>query len=39
MVSFVTVYRLLGVLFLIMLPLVLIMQRPGKGAAPAAGAH
>jgi DHA2 family multidrug resistance protein len=39
MVSFVSVYRLLGVLFLIMLPLVLIMQRPAKGAAPAAGAH
>jgi DHA2 family multidrug resistance protein len=39
MVSFVTVYRLLGVLFLIMLPLVLIMQRPGKGTGPAAGAH
>jgi DHA2 family multidrug resistance protein len=39
MVSFVTVYRLLGVLFLIMLPLVFIMQRPAKGAAPAAGAH
>jgi DHA2 family multidrug resistance protein len=39
MVSFVEVYRLLGVLFLIMLPLVFIMQRPSKGAAPPAGAH
>jgi DHA2 family multidrug resistance protein len=39
MVSFVAVYRLLGVLFLVMLPLVFIMQRPGKGAAPPAGAH
>ena len=36
MVSFVTVYRLLGVLFLIMLPLVLLMRRPSKGSAPAA---
>lgn len=36
MVSFVTVFRLLGVLFLIMIPLVLIMQRPSKGPAPAA---
>jgi DHA2 family multidrug resistance protein len=39
MVSFVTVYRLLGVLFLIMLPLVLLMKRPTRGAAPPAGAH
>jgi DHA2 family multidrug resistance protein len=36
MVSFVTVFRLLGVLFLIMLPLVLLMRRPAKGSAPAA---
>jgi DHA2 family multidrug resistance protein len=36
MVSFVTVFRLLGVLFLIMIPLVLLMQRPSKGRAPAA---
>ncbi|MEP6783943.1 MAG: DHA2 family efflux MFS transporter permease subunit, partial [Acidobacteriota bacterium] len=36
MVSFVAVFRLLGVLFLIMLPLVLLMQRPAKGSAPAA---
>ena len=35
MVSFVAVFRLLGVLFLIMLPLVLLMQRPSKGSAPA----
>ena len=39
MVSFVTVYRLLGVLFLIMLPLVFLMKRPSRGAAPPAGAH
>jgi DHA2 family multidrug resistance protein len=36
MVSFVTVFRLLGVLFLIMIPLVLLMRRPSKGGAPAA---
>ena len=36
MVSFVTVFRLLGVLFLIMVPLVLLMQRPSKGSAPVA---
>jgi MFS transporter, DHA2 family, multidrug resistance protein len=36
MVSFVMVFRLLGLLFLIMLPLVLLMRRPSKGAAPAA---
>jgi DHA2 family multidrug resistance protein len=36
MVSFVTVFRLLGVLFLILLPLVLLMRRPSKGTAPAA---
>jgi MFS transporter, DHA2 family, multidrug resistance protein len=36
MVSFVTVFRLLGVLFLIMIPLVLLMKRPSKGSAPVA---
>ena len=36
MVSFVTVFRLLGVLFLILIPLVLLMRRPSKGSAPAA---
>ena len=39
MVSFVTVFRLLGVLFLILIPLVLLMQRPSKGSAPPPGAH
>jgi DHA2 family multidrug resistance protein len=38
MVSFVTIFRLMGVLFLIMIPLVLLMRRPSKSAAPA-GAH
>jgi MFS transporter, DHA2 family, multidrug resistance protein len=36
MVSFVTVFRLLGMLFLILIPLVLLMRRPSKGSAPAA---
>jgi DHA2 family multidrug resistance protein len=36
MVSFVAVYRLLGALFVIMIPLVFIMRRPSKGSAPAA---
>ena len=38
MVSFVTVFRLLGVMFLLLLPLVLVMKRPRSGAAPP-GAH
>ena len=37
MVSFVDLFRLLGVMFLLLLPLILLMKRP-KGA-PAAGAH
>jgi DHA2 family multidrug resistance protein len=36
MVSFVDVYRLLGALFLVMIPLVLLMRRPAKHSAPAA---
>jgi DHA2 family multidrug resistance protein len=36
MVSFVTVFRLLGVLFLILIPLVMLMRRPSKGSAPVA---
>jgi MFS transporter, DHA2 family, multidrug resistance protein len=39
MVSFVTIFRLLGVLFLIMMPLVMLMKRPGKGGGGPAGAH
>lgn len=38
MVSFVTVFRLLGVMFLLLLPLILVMKRPRSGSAPA-GAH
>ena len=36
MVTFVTIFRMLGVLFLLMIPLVLLMRRPSKGSAPAA---
>ena len=38
MVSFVEVYRLLGALFLVMIPLVFLMRRPSRGSA-AASAH
>jgi len=34
MVSFVMLFRLLGVVFLLMIPLVFIMRRPRRGAAP-----
>jgi len=39
MVSFVMLFRLLGVIFLALIPLVAIMSRPKAGEAPAAGAH
>jgi MFS transporter, DHA2 family, multidrug resistance protein len=38
MVSFVGVFELLGFIFLALIPLVLLMKRPG-GGAPAVGAH
>jgi hypothetical protein len=38
MVSFVMIFRLLGAIFLLMLPLVLIMKRPKRGPGPV-GAH
>jgi DHA2 family multidrug resistance protein len=38
MVSFVYLFRLLGVIFLLLLPLVLLMKKP-RGRAGAAGAH
>lgn len=38
MVSFVTIFRVLGVVFLLMIPLVLLMKRPRRGGA-AVGAH
>jgi MFS transporter, DHA2 family, multidrug resistance protein len=36
MVSFVAIFQLLGILFLVLLPLVLLMQRPRRAGAPAA---
>ena len=38
MVSFVTLFRMLGVIFLLLLPLILVMKKPRSRAA-AAGAH
>ncbi len=38
MVSFVWLFRLLGTIFLMLIPLILIMRRP-KGRVPAAAAH
>ena len=39
MVSFVNIFRLLGLLFIVLIPLVLIMRRPKAGAGPSAAAH
>jgi MFS transporter, DHA2 family, multidrug resistance protein len=39
MVSFVMLFRLLGIIFLLMIPLVFIMRRPKRGGASAAAAH
>jgi DHA2 family multidrug resistance protein len=39
MVSFVQLFRLLGGIFLLLLPLILLMKRPRSGGGPAAGAH
>jgi DHA2 family multidrug resistance protein len=36
MVSFVSLFRVLGFLFVILIPLVLLMRRPARGAAPVA---
>ena len=36
MVSFVGLFQLLGALFFVMLPLVLVMKRPKAGGAPVA---
>ena len=38
MVSFVGLFQLLGIIFLVMIPLVLLMKRPGQGG-PVVGAH
>jgi hypothetical protein len=37
MVSFVTIFRALGILFLILIPLVMLMRRPKSGAVVDAG--
>ena len=34
MVSFVTLFRLLGIVFLLMLPLVMIMKKAKRGGEP-----
>jgi DHA2 family multidrug resistance protein len=39
MVSFVMLFRLLGIIFLIMIPLVFIMRRPKRGGGGGAAAH
>jgi DHA2 family multidrug resistance protein len=39
MVSFVSIFQLLGVMFIAMVPLILIMRRPKHQGPPAAGAH
>jgi DHA2 family multidrug resistance protein len=39
MVSFVMLFRVLGVVFLVMIPLVALMSRPRAGGGPAAPAH
>src|SRR5207247_8164213 len=36
MVSFVSIFQLLGILFLVLIPLILIMKRPGRAGASAA---
>jgi DHA2 family multidrug resistance protein len=37
--SFVTLFRILGLVFLLMIPLVLVMRRPARRGGAAAGAH
>ena len=38
-VSFVGLFQLLGVVFLVVVPLVLLMKRPRAASGPAAAAH
>jgi MFS transporter, DHA2 family, multidrug resistance protein len=38
MVAFVGIFQLMGIIFIALVPLVLIMQRPGRGA-PMTGGH
>jgi hypothetical protein len=39
MIAFIDVTRLLGVIFIAVIPLVFIMKRPRSGAPPAGGGH
>jgi DHA2 family multidrug resistance protein len=39
MVSFVEIFQLLGMLFLVLIPLVLVMRRPKRAPGPEAAAH
>lgn len=39
MVSFVELFRFLGIMFIVLLPLVLVMKRPVRRGAPAAAGH
>jgi hypothetical protein len=39
MVTFVTIFRVMGVVFLMMIPLVFLMKRPKRGGAAPVGAH
>jgi DHA2 family multidrug resistance protein len=39
MIAFIDVIRLLGLIFLVVIPLVFIMKRPGRPAGPPGGAH
>ena len=39
MVSFVTIFRLLGLVFIVLIPLVLLMKRPPRRGGPPVGAH
>jgi DHA2 family multidrug resistance protein len=39
MVTFVTIFRVMGVVFLMMIPLVFLMKRPKRGGAAPIGAH
>jgi hypothetical protein len=39
MVSFVGIFQLMGILFLLLVPLVLLMERPKRRPSPEAAAH
>jgi hypothetical protein len=39
MIAFIDIVRLLGIIFILVIPLILIMRRPPGGASPPPGAH